>query len=97
MARKTIVAIVMIAALGLMVWSGFKEYRRRQQEAALQHTPQVVLVPDGQAPPTPASAGSGAAEAQLQPLKGKPAPAFTLVDLEGKRSPSPTTRAGRCC
>ena len=44
----------MIAALGLMVWSGFKEYQRRKLEAALLHAPQVALVPDGQAPPAAA-------------------------------------------
>ncbi len=72
----------MVAALALMVWSGFKEYQRRKQEAALQHAPQLALVPDGQSPPaaTPANA-----ENQPQPLKGKPAPPFTLVDLQGKK------------
>jgi thiol-disulfide isomerase/thioredoxin len=85
MIRKTIVAFVMIAALGLMVWSGFKEYQRRKQEAALQHAPQFALVPDGQAPPAATPAGADTAEAQLQPLKGKPAPNFTLVDLQGKK------------
>jgi thiol-disulfide isomerase/thioredoxin len=83
MVRKTIVAFVMIAALGLMVWSGFKEYQRRKQEAVAQHAPQVVLVPDGQSPPS--ASGSGDAQAQPQPMKGKRAPAFTLVDLDGKK------------
>ena len=82
MIRKTIVGFVMIAALGLMVWSGFKEYQRRKQEAALQHAPQLALVPDGQAPPAVTPAGANAAEAEPQPLKGKPAPNFTLVDLQ---------------
>jgi thiol-disulfide isomerase/thioredoxin len=85
MIRKTIVAFVMIAALGLMAWSGFKEYQRRKQEAALQHAPQLALVPDGQSPPAATPASSDTAEAQPQPLKGKPAPNFTLVDLNGKK------------
>jgi thiol-disulfide isomerase/thioredoxin len=86
MTRKVIVAFVMVAALGLMVWSGFKEYQRRQQVAALQHAPQVALVPDGQTPSTPASDAAGDTQiAQPQPLKGKPAPSFTLVDLQGKK------------
>ena len=79
------VAFVMIAALGLMLWSGVKEYQRRQQQAALQHAPQVVLVPEGQAPPAATADGAGAAEADPQPLKGKPAPAFTLTDLNGEK------------
>jgi thiol-disulfide isomerase/thioredoxin len=82
MARKAIVGLVMIAALGLMFWSGFKEYERRKQEAAQQHPPQMVLVPDGQAPP---AASATDASAQPQPMKGRPAPAFTLVDLSGKK------------
>jgi len=85
MARKTIVAFVMVAALGLMVWSGFKEYQRRKQEAAAQRVPQLVLVPDGQSPPPTAAESSASQDAQPQPLKGKPAPAFTLVDLSGKK------------
>jgi thiol-disulfide isomerase/thioredoxin len=84
MARKAIVALVIVAALGLMAWSGLKEYQRRKQASA-QPVPQVALVPEGQTPPaaTPDSAASQAA--QPQPLKGKPAPAFTLVDLNGKK------------
>src|SRR5271165_5398247 len=87
MARKTIVACIMIAALALMVWSGFKEYQRRQQEASLAHAPQVVLVPDGQSPPAPPpeSGSSQQSQPQPQPFKGKPAPTFTLVDLDGKK------------
>ena len=86
MARKAIVALIMIAALGLMVWSGFKEYQRRKQQASLAHGPQVALVPDGQTPPSPTPDAAGDASiAQPQPMKGKPAPAFTLQDLSGKR------------
>ena len=44
-----------------------------------------MLVPDGQAPPGRDRCDADAAEAQPQPLKGKPAPAFTLVDLQGKK------------
>lgn len=73
----------MIAALGLMVWSGFKEYQRRKLQA--EHAPQLALVPDGQAPPTTSAGGTGDAMPQPQPMKGKAAPAFTLVDLNGKK------------
>lgn len=84
MTRKAIVALVMIAALGLMFWSGFKQYQQRKQEAALQQAPHIVLVPEGQAPPTAAASG-GIQDEQPQTLKGKPAPAFTLTDLNGKK------------
>jgi thiol-disulfide isomerase/thioredoxin len=84
MVRKAIVALVMIAALGLVFWSGFKEYQRRKQEAASQQAPHVVLVPDGQPAPAMTASGSSGAD-QPQTLKGKAAPAFTLVDLNGKK------------
>ncbi|AXC14657.1 hypothetical protein ACPOL_5409 [Acidisarcina polymorpha] len=87
MARKAIVALILVAALGLMAFSGFKEYQRRKMQAGAQHAPEMVLVPDGQSPP--ANAGSEAANdgqiAQPQPMKGKPAPGFTLQDINGKK------------
>jgi len=82
MGRKAIVAIVVLAALGFMGWAGYKNYESRKAQAALQHAPEMVLVPDGQSPPT---AATGSAEAQPQPFKGKPAPKFTLTDLNGKK------------
>jgi len=84
MARKAIVAIVVLAALGFMGWAGYKNYESRKAQAALQHAPVMALVPDGQAPPADASAGDSA-DAQAQPFKGKPAPKFTLTDLDGKK------------
>ncbi len=72
----------MIAALGLMAWSGYKNYQQRKQHAAATHAPELALVPDGQTPPTPAG---DSAIAQPQPMKGKTAPNFTLVDLNGKK------------
>jgi thiol-disulfide isomerase/thioredoxin len=86
MTRKAIVALVMVVALGLMIWSGFKEYQRRKEAAAATtHVPQMVLVPDGQQPPPATASDTADQEAQPQPMKGKPAPAFTLVDLDGKK------------
>jgi thiol-disulfide isomerase/thioredoxin len=85
MIRKAIVALVMIAALGLMFWSGYKQYQQRKLEAAARQAPHLVLVPDGQAPPATAPDSGGAQDEQPQTLKGKPAPGFTLVDLNGKK------------
>jgi thiol-disulfide isomerase/thioredoxin len=75
----------MIAALGLMFWSGYKQYQQRKQEAALAQAPHVVLVPAGQAAPAVAADSAGAQDAEQPTLKGKPAPAFTLTDLNGKK------------
>jgi thiol-disulfide isomerase/thioredoxin len=83
MTRKAIVALVMIAALGLMFWSGYKQYQQRKQEASLQQAPHVVLVPDGQSPPSITAGAAG--DDQPQTLQGKPAPRFTLTDLHGKK------------
>jgi thiol-disulfide isomerase/thioredoxin len=85
MTRKAIVALVMIAALGLMFWSGYKQYQQRKQEAALQQAPHVVLVPEGQTPPPATADNAGGQDEQPQTLKGKPAPGFTLTDLNGKK------------
>ena len=79
MLRKTVVIFVVIVALGLMVWSGFSNYQRRKRQAAQARVPQVVLVPDGQSPP------EGADDEQPSALQGKPAPSFTLEDLNGKK------------
>src|SRR5271167_4426157 len=84
MARKAIVAIVMFAALGLIAWSGYKNYQSRQLAANL-HTPQVVLVPDGQDPAQAVANSADPPSTQPQPFKGKAAPKFTLVDLSGKK------------
>jgi thiol-disulfide isomerase/thioredoxin len=85
MVRKAIVSLVMIAALGLIAWSGYRNYQLRKA-AANGHAPQMVLVPDGQTLSSPAPNASGDAQLeQPQPMKGKPAPGFTLPDLEGQQ------------
>lgn len=78
MLRKAIVSLVMLVSLGLIAWAGFYNYKRREQRQAAA---QVVLVPDGQS--SPAAADND--EAQLNALHGKPAPAFSLEDLSGKK------------
>ena len=85
MARKAIVAIIMIGALSLMGWAGYRNYESRKEQASMAHTPVMTLVPDGQAAPTASAGDTASANAMPQPLKGKPAPKFTLVDLNGKK------------
>jgi len=72
----------MVAGISLMIWAGVYNLRERklaQQKAQENH---VVLVPDNK---TGDQASDGMTTAPEEPLKGKPAPAFTLVNLEGKK------------
>jgi thiol-disulfide isomerase/thioredoxin len=88
MSRKAIVSIIVLAALGVMVWAGYRNYQARKQQAAMAHAPVLTLVPDGQAAPATAgdtASSANAMDAMPEPLKGKAAPKFTLVDLNGKK------------
>ena len=83
MARKALVILVVLVALGLIAWAGVSNYRARQaQKAAVGagHGPELVLTPDGAATPA-----GGDAQMPPNPLLGKPAPNFELVDLNGKK------------
>ena len=79
MKRNQIVLIVIVAALGLMFWSGYHNYKLRK---AAQHSPQGVLVPDA----SNQSVAQDVAEDQGLPnLRGKKAPSFSLKNTDGKR------------
>jgi thiol-disulfide isomerase/thioredoxin len=72
----------MIAGICLMLWAGWHNLRERRLALEKAQQNHVVLVPDGQAGDAP---GDAVAVAQDEPMKGKPAPGFTLVNLEGKK------------
>jgi peroxiredoxin len=78
--RNQIVLIVIVAVLGLMVWSGYHNYKRRK---AQQNAPQVVLVPGDAS--TQSVAQDVEQDEGLPNLRGKKAPAFTLKNTDGKR------------
>jgi thiol-disulfide isomerase/thioredoxin len=65
----------MVAGIALVVWSGVQNYKHRTAQPT-----QVTLIPD-----TPSASGSSADSTSPSPLRGKPAPPFTLVDLAGKK------------
>lgn len=69
----------MIAGIALIAWSGWQNLRQRRNMMQVQQDRRVDLIPD-----TQGSAGDDSADGESQ-LKGKPAPAFTLVDLDGKK------------
>jgi peroxiredoxin len=77
--RNQIVILVVVAALGLMAWSGYRNYQRRKAERA--NAP-VIIVPDAS---NQSVAQDLAQDEGLPNLRGKKAPAFTLKDTSGKR------------
>jgi thiol-disulfide isomerase/thioredoxin len=79
--RTAAVVLVMVVGIGLMLWAGVHNLRARKLAVQKAQESQVVLVPDN------AGAAHGASPdgEQQAHLEGKPAPAFTLVNLEGKK------------
>jgi peroxiredoxin len=77
MKRNTIVLGVVLALLALFGWSGWAnwEYRRQAAERMLAQAAKGELV---------AEAATGEAKYE-SPLVSKPAPEFTLEDLQGKK------------
>ncbi len=81
MARKILVLVIVVAALGLIVLSGVTNYRTRQAQkaAAAAQGQQLSLAPEAAAPAGPAETGPPS------PLLGKQAPDFELTDTNGKK------------
>jgi thiol-disulfide isomerase/thioredoxin len=71
----------MILGIGLMIWAGVHNLRARKLAIEKAQENHVALVPDnsGQQAQQPST------EAPVEALKGKPAPGFTLVNLNGKK------------
>src|SRR5882757_7895502 len=81
--RNGLVFSVMVVGIALLLWAGWhnlRERRKAMQEARENH---VVLVPEKSGTATPADSQSPEAEASQ--MRGKSAPAFTLVTLDGKK------------
>lgn len=81
MKRNQWVVAVVIAALALMVWSGYVNYKKRRRAPSVP--PSALLVPGSggnQSVQQDVSADEG-----LPRLQGHDAPGFTLVDLQGKK------------
>ena len=76
MKRNTLVFGAVLFILAVFAWAGWAnfEYRKQARERLLARTPQGELV----ANPT------GGAFQYITPLQGKPAPPFTLEDLNGE-------------
>lgn len=77
MKRNTIVLSVVLFILAIFAWAGWANWKYRQQaaEKRLASAAKGELVADA----------SGNVPQYVSPLKGKPAPNFTLQDLSGKK------------
>lgn len=77
--RRAILLLMLAVGLALVVWSGWQNLRERHRTMQAQQESRVDLIPD--------TSGVGANDSSTvqSPLQGKPAPAFTLPDLNGKK------------
>ena len=77
MKRNTAVLFAVLLIMATFAWAGWAnwEYRRQAADKLLASTEQGELVADP----------AGGVPQYISPLKGKPAPAFTLEDLSGKK------------
>jgi thiol-disulfide isomerase/thioredoxin len=79
--RGVAVIAAMIASLTLLIWAGVENGRKRRLEAQQVQQNQAMLIPAG-----PEAGPEGPDQpSQTAKLQGKPAPGFTLVDLDGKK------------
>ncbi len=77
MKRNTLVLFAVLVILAIFGWAGWAnwQYRKQAAERALASAEHGELVADA----------AGNAPQYISPLRGKPAPAFTLEDLSGKK------------
>jgi cytochrome c biogenesis protein CcmG/thiol:disulfide interchange protein DsbE len=78
--RNILVVVIVLFVLGLLSLAGWANWQNRKQEAARQQAlqNQAVLVADN-------GPGQDGVAHMVSPLVGKPAPAFTLTNLKGKK------------
>jgi peroxiredoxin len=79
--RNGLVFGVMVVGIALLMWAGWHNLRERKLAMQKAQENHVVLVPQG----TDAQPDSQSPEAEASQMRGKPAPAFTLVTLDGKK------------
>ena len=81
--RNGLVLSVMVVGIALLLWAGWHNLRERRKEMQEARENHIVLVP-GKAGSVE-SADSHSLEAEASQMRGKPAPAFTLTTLDGKK------------
>ena len=75
--RKALVVLLMIVGVTLLIWAGVHNARERRLAAQQAQAGKVTLIPG--------KAGSEDSDMAVPKLQGKPAPLFTLTDLDGKK------------
>jgi peroxiredoxin len=70
--RNHLVLLLILASLALMFWAGWANFENRRQQAERLRAQHVTLQPEAE-------------NAYVSPLQGKPAPDFSLNDLNGKK------------
>jgi thiol-disulfide isomerase/thioredoxin len=84
MKRNAAVLAVMVIGVSLLLWAGWHNIRERRKAVQEANANRITLTKDAPGQ-TAASGAMGGAENPAVLLKGKAAPAFTLVNSEGKK------------
>jgi thiol-disulfide isomerase/thioredoxin len=77
--RRALLLLMMSAGIALVVWAGWQNWLARDSASKARQQNRVDLISD-----TQGADGNDSTTGQSQ-LRGKPAPAFTLVDLTGNK------------
>jgi thiol-disulfide isomerase/thioredoxin len=83
--RSALVLTVIVAGICLMLWAGWHNLRERRLALQRAQENHMVMPPHGGTTSGSAPAASADTDTKETSLQGKPAPAFTLVDLAGKK------------
>ena len=83
MKRNALVPLVILVVVVGLMWAAVHNLRQRRLEMERQAATHVALVPDN-GNSTVGQSGGADEDAQID-MRGKTAPAFTLVSLEGKK------------
>ena len=81
--RNGLVFGVMVVGIALLLWAGWHNLRERRLTMQKAEENHVILTPDK--PGEAAEPDAQSPEAEAMQMRGKPAPAFTLATLDGKK------------
>ena len=89
MKRNVLVSSLIVVVVVLLLWAGIHNGRQRRLDAEKAQANHAILIPNAANGSSATSSQAGSAQADtedvLADLRGKPAPAFTLVSLDGKK------------
>lgn len=83
MKRNGLVFGVMVVGIALLLWAGWHNLRERRLAMQKAEENHVILTPAN--PGEAAQPDEQSPEAEAMQMRGKPAPAFTLATLDGKK------------